>query len=178
MRDLFALMASYNTWMNAKLYESANELSPDELRADRGAFFKSVLGTLNHIVVADRIWLQRFAEHPSSHGALAALRLLPTPRSLNEILFSDLSELSAHRKMLDGAIERWVESLTDSDLSQVLCYTTLKGARVCKRYSGLVLHFFNHQTHHRGQVTTLLSQFGRDVGGTDLFTLLPIEEQA
>ena len=80
--------------------------------------------------------------------------------------------------MLDGVIERWVKSLTDSDLSQVLCYTTSKGARVCKRFSGLVLHFFNHQTHHRGQVTTLLSQFGKDVGVTDLLALLPIEEQA
>ena len=178
MRDLFVLMASYNTWMNAKLYGCAKELSSDELRADRGAFFGSVLGTLNHIAVADRIWLQRFSEHPSGHEALSAVRLLPRPKSLNEILFSDLDELSEHRTMLDGVIERWAESLTDADLSQVLCYPTLKGSRVCKRFSGLVLHFFNHQTHHRGQATTLLSQFGKDVGVTDLLTLVPVEEQA
>jgi uncharacterized damage-inducible protein DinB len=178
MRDLFALMASYNTWMNAKLYRTASELSADELCADRGAFFGSVLGTLNHIVVADRIWLQRFADHSPQRESLSAVRDLPRPRSLNEILFSDLNELSEHRTMLDGAIERWAQSLSDPDLSQLFCYTTLKGDRVCKRYSGLVLHFFNHQTHHRGQVTTLLSQFGRDVGVTDLWALVPIEDQA
>ena len=178
MRDLFAHMASYNTWMNAKLYKCASELSADELGADRGAFFGSILGTLNHIVVADRIWLRRFAEHPSRHEALSAIRDLRPPRSLNEILFADFKELSEHRTMLDGVIERWASSLTDPDLSQVLCYATSKGGRVCKRFSGLVLHFFNHQTHHRGQVTTLLSQFGKDVGVTDLLALLPIEEQA
>ena len=172
MRDLFELMASYNTWMNARLYKCASALSPDELCADRGAFFGSVIGTLNHIAVADRIWLQRFAEHPSAHGALEAVRLLPRPRSLNEILFSDFNELSEHRTLLDGIIEQWARSLTDSQLSQPLCYTTTKGDRICKRFSGLVLHFFNHQTHHRGQVTTLLSQSGRDVGVTDLLALL------
>jgi uncharacterized damage-inducible protein DinB len=169
-------MASYNTWMNAKLYNSAKQLTTDELRADKGAFFGSVLGSLNHIAVADRIWLQRFAEHPSQYEALSAVRPLRKPQSLNEILFSDFNELSEHRTVLDGVIERWVEELTDQDLSQVLCYTTSKGVRVCKRFSGLVYHFFNHQTHHRGQVTTLLSQFGKDVGVTDVLALLPIEE--
>lgn len=177
MRDLFALMAKYNTWMNAKVYTSASELSHEELRADRGAFFGSVLGTLNHIAVADRIWLQRFAELDPPGGALSEMRLLPKPQSLNEMLFSDLDELSQHRMMLDGVIERWVEDLKDSDLSQVLSYTTSAGARIRKRVSGLVLHFFNHQTHHRGQVTTLLSQNGRDVGVTDLLALLPVEQQ-
>ena len=178
MRELFSLLASYNTWMNAKLYQAASELTADQLCADRGAFFGSVLGTLNHIVVADRIWLQRFAEHFSQNEALSEVRLLPKPRSLSETLFSDFNQLSEHRTMLDGVIERWVKSLTDADLDQVLCYARSNGTRSCKRFSGLLLHFFNHQTHHRGQVTTLMSQFGKDVGVTDLLALLPDEEKA
>jgi uncharacterized damage-inducible protein DinB len=178
MRDQFVLLASYNAWMNAKLYQTATELSADELSADRGAFFGSVLRTLNHIVVADRIWLWRFAEHPSRHEALAPVRALPAPQSLDQILFSDLGQLSAHRTMLDAVIERWVSGLSEPDLDHVLCYTNIKGVRFCRHLSGLLLHFFNHQTHHRGQVTTLLSQFGKDVGVTDLFALLPNVEEA
>ncbi len=172
-RDLFVLMASYNTWMNGKLYKTASELPADQLSADRGAFFGSVLGTLNHIAVADRIWLSRFAEHQPQQEALSAIRQLPRPRALNEMLFADFGALAEHRSMLDGVIERWANSLTDADLNQVLCFRTMKGAEVCKRYSGLVLHFFNHQTHHRGQATTLLSQMDQDVGVTDLMVLLP-----
>ena len=178
MRDLFTHMASYNTWMNAKLYKTASELSADELSADRGAFFKSVLGTLNHIAVADTIWLQRFSEHSKHSEALLVVRELRKPRALDEMLFANLDELSKHRTMLDGVIERWVQSLEESDLSQVLCFNRLNGERVCKRLSGVLLHFFNHQTHHRGQVTTLLSQFGNDVGVTDLLVRLPAEERA
>jgi uncharacterized damage-inducible protein DinB len=177
MRDLFAQMASYNAWINAKLYKSAGELSMSELHTDRGAFFGSVHRTLNHIAVADRIWLRRFAEHPSCHEVLAPVRMLPAPQSLDEILFPNLSDLSEHRIVLDALIERWATGLKDSDLCDVLCYSNLKGVRTCKRFSAIVLHFFNHQTHHRGQVTTLLSQFHKDVGVTDLLALVPDEEQ-
>jgi uncharacterized damage-inducible protein DinB len=163
--------------MNAKLYKAASEPTADQLRADRGAFFGSVLGTLNHIVVADRIWLQRFAEHFARNEALSQVRLLPKPLSLDETLFPDFNPLSQHRTMLDEVIERWVRSLTDADLDQVLCYARSDGTRLCKRFAGLLLHFFNHQTHHRGQITRLLSQFGKDVGVTDLSALLPEEEK-
>ncbi|MBL8269409.1 MAG: DinB family protein [Steroidobacter sp.] len=168
-------MASYNTWMNTKLYQAAGELSASELSENKGAFFGSVLGILNHLVVADRIWLQRFSEHPSRHEALSDVRLLPKPQALNEILFADFKELSEHRRMLDAVIERWVGSLTEADMDQAICYANSKGVRFCRRFPSLVLHFFNHQTHHRGQATTLLSQFGKDVGVTDLLALLPNE---
>jgi uncharacterized damage-inducible protein DinB len=178
MRDLFILMASYNTWMNANVYRCASELSPEALSEDRDAFFKSILGTLNHLVVADRIWLQRFAAHSDRFQALAAVRDLPKPRSLDEILFTGFEALWEHRKMLDAAIERWVQGLQEPDLAQVMCFTRMNGARECKRLDGVMLHFFNHQTHHRGQITTLLSQFGKDVGVTDLLVRLPAADPA
>ena len=173
MRAHFVLLASYNTWMNAKVYETAGELTAGQLSEDRGAFFGSILGTLNHIAIADRIWLQRFAGHFAQDEALSEVRVLPKPRSLKDPLYPDFGQLSEHRVKLDRAIERWMTSLSDADLDQVVCYTTSNGRRICKQFSSLLLHFFNHQTHHRGQVTTLLSQMGKDVGVTDLLALLP-----
>jgi len=168
-----ALMAAYNEWMNAKLYATAATLPAAELAAERGAFFGSILGTLNHLVVGDTVWLKRFAEHPSRHAALEPVRRLERPRALDQVLFTDFGELSAHRRMLDGAIVRWAAELTNADLEQVLRYASMKGVVSHKRLFDLVMHLFNHQTHHRGQATTLLSQAGVDVGVTDLLMLIP-----
>jgi len=175
MREQIALLASYNAWMNAKVYQTAGELPAHELTADKGAFFGSVFGTLNHIAVGDRIWLRRFADHPSRPSALDPIRHLPLPAALQEILFNDFDQLAAHRKMLDTVIKQWAESLSEADLDHAFRYTNLKGIVTTKRFSSLVLHFFLHQTHHRGQVTTLLSQLGKDVGVTDLLALVPDE---
>jgi uncharacterized damage-inducible protein DinB len=169
------LMAQYNEWMNAKLYESAAKLPPAELAKDRGAFFGSILGTLNHLVVGDTIWLRRFAAHPSNPLALEPIRALPHPKALNEVLFTDLAELRGRRTVIDTAIKHWAGALTQADLDHVLHYANTKGVKSQKRMANLVQHFFNHQTHHRGQATTLLFQAGQDVGMTDLLTLIPNE---
>jgi uncharacterized damage-inducible protein DinB len=168
-----ALMAAYNEWMNARLYEAAAKLSPAELAAERKAFFGSILGTLNHLVVGDTIWLKRFAEHPARHAALEPVRALERPKALAQVLFTDFGALSAHRRMLDGVIVRWAGELSDADLEHVLGYASMKGVVSHKRFFDLLMHFFNHQTHHRGQVSTLLSQAGVDVGVTDLLVLIP-----
>lgn len=170
-----AMLASYNEWMNAKLYESAGRLAPAELARDRGAFFGSILGTLNHLVVGDTIWLKRFAMHPSNPAALEPIRALALPAALNAILFTDLGGLKARRDLLDAAILGWAATLTAADLDHVLDYANSKGVRSRKRFSSLVVHFFNHQTHHRGQATALLFQAGQDVGVTDLLALIPNE---
>jgi len=171
------LMASYNEWMNAKLYESAGKLSPRELCADRGAFFGSIIGTLNHLVVGDTIWLQRFARHPAAHASLAPVRALVAPAALNQVLFEQFAPLRAHRRMLDSVIMRWAAELTEADLQHVLHYVNSRGIASQKRFASLVTHFFNHQTHHRGQATTLLFQAGQDVGVTDLLALIPNEAE-
>ena len=178
MLSTFTLLASYNEWMNAKVYAAAATMPYEELVAERGAFFGSILRTLNHIVVGDRIWLRRFASHPSNHVALKPLSVLPQPRSLDEVLYLNFDELAEHRRMLDGVIKNWAESLGEDDLNHVLHYTTTKGVIGMKRFSSLVMHFFNHQTHHRGQVSTLLYQAGKDVGVTDLLALIPNADEA
>lgn len=169
------LMASYNQWMNARLYEAAGKLSAQELAADRKAFFGSIIGTLNHIAVADTIWLQRFAMHPSNHAALDAVRQMPVPGSLDTILFKDIGAMARHRIMLDEVISRWAAALTEADLQHVLHYKNIKGVAAQKRFASLLVHFFNHQTHHRGQAATLLSQAAQDLGVTDLLALIPNE---
>ena len=172
------LMASYNAWMNTKLYQAAGKLSAEELSRDRGAFFRSIIGTLNHILVGDTLWLKRFAKHPASYPELQVVSDLPHPVSLDEILFTDLGDLTRRRELLDGAITNWANAVTDVDLQHVLHYANSKGVVADKRCYGLVMHFFNHQTHHRGQATTLLSQAGVDVGVTDLLMLIPNQEIA
>lgn len=167
------LQASYNQWMNAKLYETAGRLSAEQLAADRGAFFSSVLGTLNHLVVADTVWLRRFSTHPAQYEALEVVKTLPRPTSLDQIAFADLAALTQHRQKLDQIITDWAASVREADLDHVLEYSSMKGIPGRKHFGSVVLHFFNHQTHHRGQVTTLLSQAGQDVGVTDLLMLIP-----
>lgn len=169
------LLAQYNAWMNEKLYVAASKLSAAELALDRKVFFGSILGTLNHLIVGDTLWLKRFATHPTGYAALTLLETFHLSGRLDEICFSDFQELATHRRMLDGIITSWALTIVESDLDQSLRYANTKGKISQRNYFALVVHFFNHQTHHRGQVTTLLSQAGMDVGITDLLALMPDE---
>ncbi|MAK51629.1 DinB family protein [Marinobacter sp. UBA2498] len=111
LKDHFELLSIYNQWMNSKIYESASSLSATDLTQDRGAFFGSILGTLNHIVVGDTIWLKRFANHPSCVGSLQEVANLPNPTSLSQIVFDDIGSLFEHRTWLDRQIISWVAGL-------------------------------------------------------------------
>lgn len=166
-------LAEYNHWMNDKVYQACRALSPTQLDAERGAFFGSISGTLNHLAVADRIWLQRFATHPSCGEILQPVVQLAAPEALDQCLFDDFAELTEHRRWLDVLILDWVAQLVPPDLEWALAYTNMQGVPARCHYGALMLHFFNHQTHHRGQITTLLSQFGEQVGVTDLLLLIP-----
>lgn len=167
-----ALLANYNQWMNRKVYDAAGTLTNEELALDRQAFFGSILGTLNHLVLGDTVWLKRFAEHPADFSALAPLNAIATPVDLKQMAFARLGELSARRAWLDQLIVDWANSLHESHLDQRLRYHNMRGVAAEKPFFGLLVHFFNHQTHHRGQVTTLLTQAGVDVGTTDLLALI------
>ena len=166
------LMASYNASMNASVYQAARQLPAAALGADRKAFFGSILNTLNHLVNADTIWLKRFAGHPAHERQLDAVRALPSPASLGAAGFSDIDSLWERRCWLDDLILAWTATLAEADLDQTVHYVNSLGA-ADKNLFGLLMHFFNHQTHHRGQVSTLLSQQGCDIGVTDLVMLVP-----
>jgi uncharacterized damage-inducible protein DinB len=166
-------MAHYNEWMNTKIYETAAKLSAEELSKNRGAFFSSIIGTLNHIAVADTIWLKRFAPLLQNHQELNFIREQSLPHSLEVMLFSTIEELYDYRKLLDSLLSELAKSITTDELSQMLSYTNTKHTPATKNLFSLFMHVFNHQTHHRGQVTTLLSQSGLDVGITDLVAIIP-----
>ena len=169
----FRLMAEYNRWMNARMYDAAATLPAAELLADKGAFFGSLLGTLNHLAVADTIWLHRLVPHAASPGTIATMSGLPRPTSLRQALADDLASLRAYRDELDALILRWVAEVTPDHLSSTLTYRSTTGVESTRNFGALLQHFFNHQTHHRGQTSTLLFQAGVDVGVTDLLALIP-----
>ncbi|MCC6070504.1 DinB family protein [Massilia sp. GCM10020059] len=172
MCEHIRLMAQYNEWMNTRLYDAAMSLPADEVLADKGAFFGSLYGTLNHILLGDTIWLQRFATHPAAHSSLDPVRAMPRPFTYDERQ-GDFLALRERRAALDRVIVAWAGELTEADLGHVLKYNNIKGTPFSRSFSALVMHFFNHQTHHRGQATTLLSQAGVDPGSTDLLMLIP-----
>jgi uncharacterized damage-inducible protein DinB len=169
----FVHLASYNQWMNRKLYNAAAVLSDEQLAQDRGAFFGSILGTLNHIAVADILWLQRFASHFPGLASLSPLQEMPTPTGLDQPLCSSFAELTNLRASLDEVIVHLSNELSAQVLDAPLEYTSTQGIQGKKPFGEVVLHFFNHQTHHRGQATTLFSQMGINVGATDLILLIP-----
>jgi uncharacterized damage-inducible protein DinB len=150
-------MAEYNEWMNRKLYAACGLLTQADLLEDRGAFFKSMYLTLNHIVYADLAFLSRFTGEP------------PEVPPLGEDLFGSFDRLRTEREALDARLKDWAASLTTDWLVLPLTYISKVDdrKRTVPRWI-LVTHLFNHQTHHRGQITTLLSQRGVDIGSTDI----------
>lgn len=151
------VMAEYNEWMNRRLFSTCSQLPPAVLVEDRGAFFKSIYLTLNHIAYSDLAFLSRFTGDPAE-----------VPQ-LGEDLFGSFDELRRERVALDARLNTWSASLTTDWLKLPLTYTSRVDGRqrTVPRWA-LVAHLFNHQTHHRGQVTTLLSQLGVDMGSTDI----------
>lgn len=173
MRHYFELHARYNQSMNACMMEVLGNLSAAQRSEDRGAFFGSIEGTFNHILVADTIWMKRFSGHPARFPALASLENISDPESLSAPLFTCFDDLVVARNDMDRRIIEFISQTSDNDYSVSLSYHNSRGASPRKRLGDLLLHFFNHQTHHRGQITTLLSQAGVDIGVTDLLALIP-----
>ena len=148
MKHYFALMAKYNAWANARLYAAARNLSDESYRKNVGVFFGSLHGTLNHLLVTDRIWMRRFTgegDHPAQ---------------LNAIMFDDLASLEVARKAEDSRIIRHVDNLSDEEISGDFNYTTTKGVPQRHPLKNLLAHLFNHQTHHRGQAHAILTVLG------------------
>lgn len=161
----YVMFAGYNTWSNERIYNAAEKLSLEEYRADRGAFFKSVHGTLNHILVADRIWMKRF----TGEGA--------APAALDTILHSTLPVLRVAREAEDDRIVEWIGSLPDKAFAGRFTYLTVTDMRtISQRLAPALAHFFNHQTHHRGQAHATLTALGRPSPALDLIYFQRTEE--
>lgn len=169
----YRLLAHYNGWMNQRLYAACDALSDAQRKVDQGAFFKSIHLTLTHMVLADKMWLARFAIQGNSFAALAPdLLAMPDGSDYTSDLHPDWADLKRVRNTLDAAIEQWLANLPSEFLSSTMRYVNTKGVQREHPVWQALTHFFNHQTHHRGQVTTLLTQTGVDVGVTDLIALV------
>jgi uncharacterized damage-inducible protein DinB len=164
--EWLAASARYNRWMNDKLYALAATLGDEARKRDVGAFFKSIHGTFNHLLVADRVWLARFNGVSAPNDFMA-----PSIRSLDQELYADFDELRRERALTDAELSAWVSGLTAEQLAAPLVYLR-RGQRLESPLWWAVAHVFNHQTHHRGQVTALFTQQGLDPGVTDLFAML------
>lgn len=152
MTERYRMFAAYNAWANDRLYQAAAKLSDVDYRADRGAFFKSVHGTLNHLLVADHLWMRRF----TGSGEV--------PSRLDAILYEDFSELREARRAEDARISRYAGGLDEATLALEFSYRTVTNPMtVTQPLAPALDHFFNHQTHHRGQAHCLLTMIaGRD----------------
>ena len=146
MISRYQMFARYNAWCNERLYEAAATVPDADYRADRGAFFKSLHGTLNHLLVGDRLWMRRFT------GAGEV------PASLDAILYVDFEALRAARRSEDTRIVRYIDRLSEADLNGSIRFRTVVNPQVIEQTLSPALdHFFNHQTHHRGQTHALLT---------------------
>ncbi|RDV01831.1 DinB family protein [Undibacter mobilis] len=165
MKSRYQMFAAYNAWCNERLYDAIAKVPDAEYRADRGAFFKSLHGTLNHLLVADRIWMRRF----TGVGEV--------PPGLNAILFDRFEDLRAARRSQDVLINRYIDGLDQARLDGTLRYKTVVNPQVIEQPLAPALdHFFNHQTHHRGQAHALLTAIlGNDA--TPSFDLLILQRE-
>ena len=171
--DNYRFLARYNRWFNQRLYEACEQLTDEERKRDRDAFFRSIHYTLTHVVLADKLWLQRFAGQGVAFAALTPTLLhLPEGADYTSELHPDWSDLRRTREALDAAIETWLADMPPDFPLATMRYGNTKGVRREHPAWQALSHFFNHQTHHRGQVTTLLAQAGVDVGVTDLIALV------
>lgn len=157
MKAHFEMMADYNSWANTRLYDASLALSAEDIRRDTGAFFGSVLGTLNHLYVADTIWMSRFRGLPNP------------PWKLDHVAQDKLEGLRKRRDALDRDIIGFTGGLKAEQLDRDIRYVTVTGpANVTQPLGAALSHFFNHQTHHRGQCHAIISQLGAEAPAMDL----------
>jgi len=159
--DYCRRFARYNRWQNEAMYAAAAKLPDGTRKRNMGAFFKSIHATLNHLMVGDWVWMSRLDGEPNQITALT------------DELYHDFDELRLQRRNTDDRIDRYVATLTSETLAGTLRFRRTSGNRdeMSLPLAVAILHLFNHQTHHRGQVSTLLMQCGVDVGVTDMHVL-------
>ncbi|MFZ2100764.1 MAG: DinB family protein [Oricola sp.] len=161
----YGMFAAYKRWANGRLYDAAEYLSDEEWDRDVRAFFGSMCGTLNHVLVADRIWMNRFTGTGETHRVLSDV---PHPR---------FAELKTARGAMDDRIVDWIATLDDEALDGLFTYTPVTTPRpVTQPLAPALAHFFNHQTHHRGHAHMILSVLGHEPPSLDLIYFQRSEE--
>jgi len=149
MKQHFTMFAVYNQWANRRIYDAAAVLSQDDFERNVGAYFKSLAGTLNHLLVADLIWMKRFTGRGEA------------PAKLDAVVHRDFLKLQQAREIEDNRIIEWISGLGDKALQGRFTYMTTTDMRtISQRLAPALAHFFNHQTHHRGQAHSIITILG------------------
>jgi uncharacterized damage-inducible protein DinB len=148
MKQHFTMMADYNRWANARLYEATASLADELFKRPVGVYFKSLHGTLNHLLTSDRIWMHRL-DRTGTH-----------PDKLDAIVFEDVAPLRKAREVEDLRIIQYVQGLADGDFEKMWGYHTLSASPQQQPIRDILAHLFNHQTHHRGQAHAALTALG------------------
>jgi uncharacterized damage-inducible protein DinB len=161
MKAHFERFARYNRWANRRLYAAVAQLDSAAFTAPRSGFFPSIAKTLNHLLVADRIWLSRFEGTPNPH------------RALDETVCASFAALDAARETEDRRLIGFTRSLTAERLGEVLHFRTMAGEAKATPLEVALTHVFNHQTHHRGQAHAMLSGTAVPPPSIDLLYFLP-----
>lgn len=156
MKAHFQRFAAYNAWANTRLYDAASRLNDEEWHRDTGAYFTSMAGTLNHLLVADRIWMRRLTGQGETHTVLT------------DLPFPALADLRPARDAMDARIIAFVDGLGDAGFDEDVHYSNTRGEPHHLPRGLILAHLFNHQTHHRGQAHHILGQLGHTPPPLDL----------
>ena len=157
------MMTAYNAEMNRRLYAAAANLTDEQRKQDRGLFWKSLHGTLNHLLWGDHNWMSRFDNWPKP----------PVTLKQSDTLHENFTDLRAGREDADARLIAWAAEMEETWLAQdQVWYSGAAKRDMAMARRILMVHFFNHQTHHRGQAHAALTGFGQDPGETDLFLMV------
>lgn len=164
----FRMLALYNQRVNEQLLEVCAELPNDILNTDTKSFFPTIIDYWNHILFGDLILLGRIAANEVAGLSKEDFSSFPTPKSPTDNYFTTIKDIAALRAKFDELLISYCNSLIESDIKKIITYTTTEGEVMTKAVADITQHIFNHQTHHQGQLTCVLSQFGADYGCMDL----------
>ncbi|REL25984.1 damage-inducible protein DinB [Thalassotalea euphylliae] len=164
----FQMMAHYNQRINRQLLTICRQQPGALLNQPTGSFFETIIDYWNHLLFGDLILLGRLADNRIANFSPEILAGLPTPQSPTDRYFESLDELIDARQQLDQLIITFCQQLTEQDCTTHIRYTTTEGDEISKLAGDVIQHLFNHQTHHRGQLTCVMSQFGIDYACMDL----------
>lgn len=169
----FQMMALYNQRINQQLMKHCIAMPENLLKKDTKSFFSSIIHYWNHLIFGDLILMNRLIANEQGTFSAKNLSCFPTPKTPQDVYSLDISELATLRYQIDDVIIHYCQQLSETTCAQQLSYKTTEGDLVIKRAADVIQHLFNHQTHHRGQLTCVLSQFGVDYGCMDLPIIVP-----
>lgn len=160
MLKLFQFHGRANAVVNQKMLDILAALPQEELDKDRASYYRSISGILNHLLLADILWLSRFKDMPQKPAALQTADLTPRASGVNEIVWKTFAEFRADRERTDAIFVEWTANLEPHFEAFDLDYRNLSGQFVSLKAWQALTHVFNHQTHHRGQITQILDAAG------------------